>query len=229
MKERIVVSSGPVTLVGGGEASIEELSEALRLAPFCVAADGGAELAMRANVPLRALVGDFDSVTAATLSLIPQDQQFRISEQETTDFDKALRCIDAPMVIGVGLTGGRIDHQLAGLHTLARFAHVPCVLLSKNEIVLISPPRIVLPTRPDDIVSIFPLGPVQGQSEGLAWPINGLRFDPLNRIGTSNRATGCVTLKMDRPNAVLILPRRLIQPVVEALMQPDADGWPPRE
>ena len=74
VNKSIVFNSGPVTLVGGGQASTEDLSEALKIAPMCVAADGGAALALAAQVPIEALIGDFDSVTAASLSQIPPDR-----------------------------------------------------------------------------------------------------------------------------------------------------------
>jgi len=228
LKERIVISSDPVTLIGGGEAQISDLMEALRLAPVCIAADRGAELARQAGVTLEAVIGDFDSVTADTLSLIPPDRQTNISEQETTDFDKSLACIDAPLVVGVGFLGGRIDHQLAALHTLATHAHRPCILIAQTEIMLIAPPFMTLPTEKGEVVSLFPLGPVTGRSEGLEWPIEGIAFDPLSKIGTSNRALGPVTLEVFTPHAILILPRRLIQPVVQALVLSDAAGWPLR-
>ena len=228
MKRHIVSSSDPVTLIGGGDAEVSQLTEALSIAPICVAADSGAELARRANVPLRAVIGDMDSISADTLSQIPQDRQIIVSEQETTDFDKALRYIEAPLVIGLGFLGGRIDHQMHALHVLALHAHRPCILIAQTEIVLIAPPAIALPAEPGDVVSIFPLGPVTGRSQGLEWPIEGLAFDTLSKVGTSNRATGHITLEMSAPNAVLVLPRRLLQPAAHAIVSAAAAGWPPR-
>ena len=42
----------------------------------------------------------------------------RIAEQETTDFDKVLRSVAAPLAIAVGFSGGRLDHELAVLNCL---------------------------------------------------------------------------------------------------------------
>ncbi len=78
------------------------------------------------------------------------------------------------------------------------------------------------------MVSIFPLGPVTGRSQGLEWPIEGLAFDTLSKVGTSNRATGHIMLEMSAPNAVLVLPRRLLQPAAHAIVSAAAAGWPPR-
>lgn len=228
MTDAIVVSSDPITLVGGGHACLEELAEALSLAPLCVAVDGGAALALLGDAPIEAVIGDLDSVTQTQLSQIPPDRQYRITEQETTDFDKALRFVDAPLMIAVGFTGGRIDHQLAAFHALVQAAHVPCILLTAQEIILVAPPQITVPTVAGDIVSIFPMAQMTGTSTGLEWPIDGLALDPLTRIGTSNRASGPMTLTCDSPHGLLILPRRLIRQVAASLCAPDAVGWPPR-
>ena len=217
-----------MTLIGGGEATARDLAEARALAPTCVAADGGATLAISEGAPLAALIGDLDSIPPDVLAQIPPQHRHPIPEQDSTDFDKALSRIDAPLVLGVGFTGARIDHQLAAFNTLARFAHQPCILLGSQEIVLLAPPRISLPTQEGDVVSLMPLMPVEGRSEGLLWPIEGLTFAPGAQIGTSNRATGPVDLEMTGPGMLLILPRRLMPPVAAALLQSEAARWPAR-
>lgn len=229
MDEQIVDTLEPITLVGGGEATPQDLQEALTLAPKCVAADGGADLALRAGVELTALIGDFDSVSAAQRALVPAARQHLITEQDTTDFEKCLAHIRAPLILGVGFTGGRLDHQLAALHVLARYAHQPCVLLGRQELIFLAPPQLSLPTQPGDLVSLFPLAPVQGKSSGLKWDIEGLAFDPLHQIGTSNEATGACVLEIQAPAMVVMVPRRLIQPVVSQLSQAQGARWPVRE
>mmetsp|Transcript_23949 Transcript_23949/g.43683 ORF Transcript_23949/g.43683 Transcript_23949/m.43683 type:complete len:124 (-) Transcript_23949:13-384(-) len=116
----IVDSLGPVTLVGGGAGSVADVAEAMSLAPLCVAADGGARLALAAGVEVHAVIGDFDSI-GPELDQIAPERRIRISEQDSTDFDKALRHVAAPVVVAVGFTGGRLDHQLAALHVLAAY------------------------------------------------------------------------------------------------------------
>ncbi|NYI28404.1 thiamine diphosphokinase [Sulfitobacter geojensis] len=224
----IVYSPDPITLVGGGDATPQDLAEALTLAPICVAADGGAALAVRCGVDPVALIGDFDSIAEEDLARIPADRQHRITEQDSTDFDKALCRIAAPVVLGVGFLGGRMDHQLAALHTLAMRCERPCLLMGQEEVICLAPPEIHLPTQAGDVVSLFPLAPVLGHSDGLHWPIQGLAFDPVTRIGTSNRATGPVTLRMDAPAMLLVLPRRIMPALVSALALPYCARWPAR-
>lgn len=224
--EPIVHGLDPITLVGGGQATPADLQKALTLAPQCVAADGGAALALAAGVSLSAVIGDLDSLSAATRAQIPAACIHQITEQDTTDFEKALLRIAAPLVIGVGFTGGRVDHQLAVFHALVAHASRPCVLLGAAEIIFHAPPQISLPMQKGDIVSLFPLAAVGGRSTGLRWPIEGLAFDPARRIGTSNQATGPVALQMKDPGMLVILPRRLMPSVVAQLSAPKAARWP---
>ena len=228
MIDPIVYSPNPITLVGGGEATPQDLAEALTLAPLCVAADGGLALALKAGTKLEGVIGDFDSVTAEDLARVPAARRHHIAEQESTDFDKALSRVAAPVILGVGLLGARVDHQLAAFHTLAARCDQPCVLLGQDEVICLAPPKVKLPTLAGDVVSLFPLSPVEGHSEGLEWPIEGLAFDPMTRIGTSNRATGPLVLQMASPAMLLILPRRLMPGLVSALGQPKSARWPAR-
>lgn len=226
MNDVIVDSSEPITLVGGGQATVEALQEALTLAPVCVAADGGLRLALSAGVEVAALIGDFDSVTDAELDQVPQARRHQIHEQMSTDFEKALLRVQAPAIVGVGFLGGRIDHQLAAFHALMVFAHRPCLLLGETEIVFLAPPDFYIDTQPGDVVSLVPLDKVRGISEGLEWPIEGLKFRQGQKIGTSNRATGPVRLQMEAPNMLTILPRRLMRSVVSRLSEPKSARWP---
>lgn len=224
----IVHSNDPITLVGGGHATPLDLHKALTLAPQCVAADGGAQLALTAGVEIAAVIGDFDSVSDQVLGQIPENRRHHIAEQDSTDFGKCLRHIDAPLVLGVGFLGLRVDHQLAALNLLGAMPDRPCVLLGEDEVICLAPPRIELPTEAGDVVSLFPLGPVRGQSTGLEWPIDGLDFAPMAQIGTSNRAKGPVTLEMEAPAMLLIVPRRFMPDVVSEFLRPQAERWPAR-
>ncbi|MFC6584935.1 thiamine diphosphokinase [Sulfitobacter aestuariivivens] len=176
MIESIVDCLEPVTLIGGGQATPEDLEIALTLAPTCIAADSGAHFAREAGVSLAAVIGDFDSVSPDVLAGIAAHRQHRIAEQDSTDFEKALTRITAPVVVGVGFTGGRVDHQLAAFHTLAAYPARRCVLLGPSEIVLLSPPRLALPTQAGDVISLFPLGPVQGAARVWSGPLTGWRL-----------------------------------------------------
>ena len=228
MNTSIVASNAPVTLVGGGETTPQDIHKALTLAPLCVAADGGADVALAAGVVPEAVMGDFDSLSHAARAEIPADRQHPIAEQDSTDFEKCLTRIAAPVILGVGFLGARVDHQLAVFHSLVKYPDRPCILLGAHEVVCLAPPRLHLPTEAGDAVSLFPMGEVTAQSTGLAWPLEGLSFSPLRLIGTSNCAEGPITLTVQAPHMLLILPRRLMPALLTALADPDAARWPAR-
>ena len=132
-------SNRPITAVGGGDVGSEDLNLALSIAPTCIAADGGSIVALAAGIQLEAVIGDFDSLNSAVLAQVPVEQQYHIAEQNSTDFDKCLRNVETPVVVGVGFLGGRVDHQMAAMHTLVVRADRPCVLLGPHEVVFHCP------------------------------------------------------------------------------------------
>lgn len=219
MVNPVIFRSNPICLVGGGTASEADLSDAVALSEGIVAADGGAELVMRSDHEVDAVIGDFDSLPNHLRDGIPKSRLHHVTEQDSTDFEKAMERIEAPLVLGVGFTGGRIDHQLAVMHGLVRFAGKPCVLLGEREIVFHCPPRLRIDLPAGATVSLFPLRPVQGKSEGLEWPIERLQFAPGEQIGTSNRATGgLLNLKMDGPGMIGMLPRTSLGDFTQAVV-----------
>lgn len=218
----IVESLHGVTLVGGGPVRSRDLALALRRAPGLVAVDGGADRLGQAGLNPLAVIGDFDSISPATRAGLDPAILHPITEQETTDFDKALRSVAAPFVLGVGFQGARLDHGLAVLNTLARRPDRPCLLVGPADVVFHAPPRLSLRLRPGDRLSLFPLAPVTGSSRGLHWPIDGLAFAPDGRIGTSNRvAEPRVELEMAGPGMLVILPRARLDAALSALVP----GW----
>lgn len=225
MFKEIVQTSETVTLIGAGTVEERDLEDALSLAPVLVAADGGAMIAHKAGHVPQAIIGDFDSLPPELATKLPPDRLHRITEQDSTDFDKALRNIAAPLVLAVGFTGARLDHQLAAFHTLARHPERPCLLLGPQEVVCIAPPDISLDLARGDRVSLFPMAAVTGRSAGLKWPIEGLKFSPDTFVGTSNIAVGPVRLWFDAPKMLLILPRRAMPLVVQHFAQSPAH-WP---
>ncbi|MGB3317120.1 MAG: thiamine diphosphokinase [Albidovulum sp.] len=215
-------SDKPVTLLGAGQSTSYCLKEALTHAPFLVAADGGANMAIAAGYTPEAVIGDFDSITADTRAAIPPERLFHISEQDTTDFEKCLSRIEAPLILGVGFAGGRLDHVLAVWTVLARYPAQRCLILGEEDVVFLAPQRLNLDLAEGTRVSLFPMGPVRGRSDGLFWPIDGIGFAPDGRIGTSNRATGPVTLDFDAARMLVLLPRSCLEASIAALVPGDA-------
>lgn len=221
----IVDASEGVTLIGGAPGAGAELAAALALAPVLVAADGGADHCHAAGLTPVAVIGDMDSISAPAAAAFA-GRLHRVEEQETTDFDKALRHVRAPVVIAAGFSGGRFDHELAVLNTLLRRPGLPCIVLGRESLTFLCPPRIALDLPGGTALSLFPMGPAPLRSTGLVWPTEGLDFRPDGRIGTSNRVAGgaSVVLRAERPAMLVILPRAALGPAAAALRRGERWG-----
>lgn len=215
--QSIVQTDRPVTLVGAGGVGKRHLRAALALAPLLVAADGGANVAVGMGLVPDAVIGDLDSVLPEVLSAVPRTRILAVTEQETTDFEKCLLRIVAPFILGLGFTGARIDHTLAVCSTLVRYPGVRCLILSEADVTFALPDRIHLPLPAGTRVSLFPMAKVEAASSGLRWPVAGIPFAPDGPIGTSNEATGPVTLTTGGPGMLAVLPRRWLRTAIAAL------------
>ena len=217
MRDPIIQSPDPIVLLGAGEFSRENLEQALSFGGPLVAADGGAETALGAGFRPEKVIGDFDSLSAAARATLAA-QLHPVQEQETTDFEKCLTRIDAPLALAVGFTGARVDHGLAVLNTIIRVPRPPTIVLGLCDITFRAPLRLELDLMAGTRLSLFPMAPVTGRSTGLRWPVDGIAFAPNGHVGTSNQALGGpVTLSFDGPGMLVILPLVALGQVVRIL------------
>lgn len=210
-------AEAPVALVGAGPVAPEALGDCLARAGAAVAADGGAAALLAAGRVPDLVIGDLDSLRPRDRARLPPDRVHRVAEQDSTDFEKCLLRIEAPLVLATGFLGGRADHALAALSVLARGVGPPCVVLSAQDAVCHLPARLSLDLPLGTRVSLFPMAPVAGLSEGLRWPIEAIAFAPAGRIGTSNEALGPVHLAMGGPGMLLIVPRAALDTLLAGL------------
>jgi len=218
MKEKIVHSATGITILGGAKVKKRQITRAMDSAPFLVAADSGAETALKMGLMPDAVIGDMDSTTDLE-TRVPKDRLHRITEQTSTDFEKCLYSVTAPFVIALGVIGSRLDHSLATLNALSTCREYPVIALGGKDLVFLCPPTLTIKLPVDTRLSLFPLGEVTGQSVGLEWPIEGLHFSPLGRVGTSNNTVASVVeLHFDAPRMLVILPRKHLDAVLEAVL-----------
>lgn len=204
------------TVIGGGAVGAADLAAALDVAPLLVAADGGADRALALGQVPDWVIGDLDSISDAARDRVAADRLLHLAEQDSTDFAKCLGRIDAPLVLAVGFAGLRLDHTLAALTVMVQPGAPKVVMLAPEDVVLVCPPLLELALAAGTRVSLFPMGPARGDSEGLEWPISGIGFAPGGRVGTSNRALGPVRLRVEGP-MLLMLPRDCLGAVLAGL------------
>ncbi|HSG57403.1 MAG TPA: thiamine pyrophosphokinase, partial [Paracoccaceae bacterium] len=171
-----------------------------------------------------AVIGDMDSISEDAQASIPADRLHAIAEQDSTDFDKCLRSIAAPLVLGVGFMGGRMDHALATLNVLVRRAGRPVILVGEQDICFHCPPSLSLSVPVGTRISLFPMAEVTARSRGLRWALDGITFQPWGRSGTSNEAEA-PEVRIDvsgRGMMVIMSPDRLDE-VMKALLAERVD------
>ena len=185
----VSAANNTAILLGGAAIDSAVLDRALSLSPRLICADGGANTAVELGLRPEAVVGDMDSVTQDTRAAL--DLPFHHdTDQETTDFEKALAFAKADILICMGFLGQRLDHSLAAMNALTKFPQKRAILVGTDDICFLSPPDVTLDTAEGDRVSLFPMTSASARSTGLRWPLDGLSLDPVSRIGTSNQATG---------------------------------------
>ncbi len=213
-------TNAPLSLFGAGPIGPQDLDLARQIATHFVAADGGGAAALSAGIVPDLVIGDLDSLTPEVQAKLPDERIIQVQEQETTDFEKVLLRTDSPLSLGFGFSGGRLDHELAALHALMRFAHRHILLFRPDELVFHCPPEITLTLEPGDIVSLFPLAPVRARSRGLKWALDGLTLQAGAQIGTSNEASASeVYIAPEAPGLIVIVPRKRLSAVMQALLR----------
>lgn len=181
-----MILDAPVLLVGNGPVEEAMVALALHHCGAVVAADGGAESAVDLGLELAAIIGDMDSCPV-DFPVNSKTQIIEINDQSTTDFEKCLDVIEAPIIIGVGFLGGRLDHELAALNTLAGSPQ-NVVLIGEEDLVFKLRPHSELTLPLGTRISIFPYGTGEGIiSNGLAWPLTGQPLAPDGAVSISNR------------------------------------------
>lgn len=186
----------------------------LRSAGRVVACDGAWKTVVSLGRVPDAVVGDCDSLTsddAAELELLGVPV-VRDSEQDTNDLCKAFRHIMRSGASGriciLGATGRREDHAIGNVFHLIDLSAVnPDVTIVTDSGVFepVLPPGRTWDeeSAPDSPISVFASHPDAAMtSEGLKWPLDGVRFDSLWR-GTLNRVVSPrFAVATDRPAIV---------------------------
>ena len=186
MSEPIVHVSSPVTLLGGADLDENELNICLKAAPSVVAADGGADHALREGLRPLAVIGDMDSLSDAARAAFA-DVLHPVAEQETTDFEKCLTRLRAPLIMAAGFLGGRLDHTLAALGVLARLRAHHVVLVARDDVCVLLPEGdSTWQLTPGDRAALLPLGDANVTSRGLRWDLDARRLAPDGMVSSSN-------------------------------------------
>jgi len=213
----IVERSEPVTLVGGAQLGPDDLSITTALAPTVVAADSGADHLLAADIAPTAIFGDLDSISDAARAKYA-DVLHQINEQDTTDLSKSLRYIQAPVVLGVGFIGDRIDHTFAALHSALAHIDRPIVFLGSDDVVFVLKDRevsLAVPTQTP--LAVLPLIESVVSSEGLKWELDQTVLSMVGIISSSNQTISAPARISVRGAVAVTLPRDQLRAAIDAV------------
>jgi thiamine pyrophosphokinase len=186
----------------------------LRSAARVFACDGAWRTAVALGRTPDAVVGDGDSLAVGDLRELERlgVPVVRDPEQDTNDlckaFRHALRTAGRGRICILGATGKREDHTIGNVFHLIDFA------LENPDVSIVTDSGVFEPVMPpcrcwdaasgtEAPVSVFAPHPGTAmESEGLKWPLGGVKFDSLWR-GTLNRIVSPrFSIRTDRPAIV---------------------------
>lgn len=161
-----------------------------------IAVDGGGDLCVLAGVVPNALVGDLDSISpGGRASLVAAGSAVLTfpADKDETDLELAFAHASshgASRVTVTAVSAGRLDHTLAALAVLAQFAELcPSLIEPGYHGWLLAPSgRLTLTVDgTGGLLSLLPWGGAATVSaEGLKWPLDRERLEPVSPRGVSN-------------------------------------------
>lgn len=166
---------------------------------YIICADGGYELAVSQGIVPDLVIGDSDSgamsnITGANTEFI----HFPTEKDESDTFlcIKHALSLECDEIVITGGIGGRLDHTISNIQTLACFANTSqriSVIDDKNYFTVIENSQITLSGNIDMSVSIFSLTDTcTGVSTaGLYYPLDNAVLKSTYPVGLSNKFTGC--------------------------------------
>jgi len=182
-----------------GHEHIKELAAA---ASYIIAVDGGANIAHRYGLTVDHLIGDNDSIMSSVLKEY-QNSNVNIvyadRDKNKTDLELALEFVDSqeelrskPLRI-TNVLGGRADHELANLGTIARFGYLqPRIYENEMRVIFLDSenPELVIRLQQSEIDPPFSVIALLGEAvvsqTGTKWEQDHVRLRPLDALGVSN-------------------------------------------
>jgi thiamine pyrophosphokinase len=212
--------AGCTVILADGECPSHDIPLMLfRSAAKVVACDGAWRTSVSLGRRPDAVVGDGDSLVGEDIVELKRlgIPIIKDPEQDTNDLCKAFRYVmgatGAERICILGATGKREDHAIGNIFHLIDLASMnPNIFIVTDSGVFepILPPGKVWNdvTGGNAPISVFASHPdTVMESEGLKWPLNGVRFDSLWR-GTLNRIVASrFSIRTDRP-AIVFRPHR---------------------
>ncbi|MEX0868477.1 MAG: thiamine diphosphokinase [Nitriliruptoraceae bacterium] len=189
-----------VVVLAGGDIVTAAIASRLPTPAWTIAADSGLHQATVLGLDVTHVVGDLDSVDAATLAAAV-DAGARVDRypaaKDQTDLEIALdtaRSLTPARIFVVGGHGGRLDHFLANFAVIAAAARDNCSVVAYcgTALITVVTREATLTGRPGALVSLLPIGGPARQvsTRGLGFPLDSEDLLPGASRGVSNTFVG---------------------------------------
>ncbi len=178
-------------LICNGENFPALLKRLAKEADLILAADAGADAALKAGLIPNAVIGDLDSASPRARRTLKNVPFIQVARQDNTDFDKALHWLARKKFTAcavAGAAGKRLDFTVGNL--LAAFAYA-----KRMDIVFHGDGWIMRPlarglkftARPGARMSLLPLSACKGVTlKGFKYPLQNAHWKAGLTMGTSN-------------------------------------------
>lgn len=178
-------------LANGKSPTKSLLTHYRKQSEFFVCADGGANYAAALGERPDLIIGDLDSIKSTTVGKFRSVITRRISDQNSTDLEKALAWLirkNFSDIIVLGATGGRVDHLAGNLSALGKFSKRARITFADEQGELrVVGSEMILDVPVGTTISLIPLSKCEGiVTQGLKWELFNGTLELGFREGTSN-------------------------------------------
>lgn len=178
-------------IANGQPPHYSQISDLIEAADYIIAADGGMNYCLNHNITANCLIGDMDSNASFTQDLPPQTKILRISEQISTDMEKALdfaRSLNPERIEIIAAFGKRMDHTLGNMLILHNSTiDIPLTMYDEfGKMQVLNAGTHALDTIKGQTVSLFAITPVENiKLSGFRYPLDEKKLGPVF-YGVSN-------------------------------------------
>lgn len=185
--------SNTIIILNGDTVSKSIFRKFCKRGDYIICADGGANSARKLGVKPDIIIGDLDSISRTNLSYFKKlgVEVRKISEQETTDFEKSLMYaveFGLDNIIVFGATGSRTDHVLNIYSVMKRYCKVLNLRIIDNEFeIFYLKEKIEKKYGKNKLISLLGMPAAKGvTTKGLKYGLNGESLEFGVREGTLN-------------------------------------------
>lgn len=188
-----------ILFLNGDLPSVKTIKKYCKTGDFVICADGGANGIAKAGIVPNIILGDLDSITAANLNYFRKKgvEIRKISEQETTDFEKSLRYITEKKLkdlIVFGAVSSRPDHTLNNFSILRRYYRKLNIKLIDTDFdIFYVKNKISFNSEKCKVVSLMAMPEAKGiTTKGLKYALKNETLEFGIREGTLNKTSAKV-------------------------------------